>query len=120
MLSHADIDDALTAAWAAPLRERAIRADVVATLKAIDSRDTVAAAKKLSERPLPLLLAWAPDDPAFPLRTAQRLAAMVPGAEIREIEGSRAFVPVDQPARLAAVLEDWIGSRDARSAAQAH
>src|SRR5271166_5564594 len=72
MLSHKPLPDDLTAAWVAPLRERAIRADVLATLKAIDRRDTLAAAERLRERPVPTLLAWAPDDLTFPLRFAER------------------------------------------------
>ena len=62
-----------------------MRADVVATLKAIDKRDTLAAAERLRERPLPTLLAWAPDDRMFPLRFAERLAAMIPGARLEQI-----------------------------------
>jgi pimeloyl-ACP methyl ester carboxylesterase len=104
MLTHRPIPDELTAAWAAPLRERAIRADLRATLKAIHRRDTLAAAERLRERPLPLLLAWAPDDLVFPLRFAERLAGMVPGARLEQIPGSRAFVPEDQPERLAELV----------------
>jgi pimeloyl-ACP methyl ester carboxylesterase len=108
MLSHATIPDELTARWSRPLREAPIRADVVATLKAIDRRDTIAAAEALSERPLPLLRAWAPDDRAFPLRLAQRLAGMIPGARLEQIEHSRAFVPIDQPERLAELVDGFV------------
>ncbi|HEY1833097.1 MAG TPA: alpha/beta fold hydrolase, partial [Solirubrobacteraceae bacterium] len=87
MLSHRAIGDELTAAWSEPLREAAIRDDVTATLRAIDSADTIAAADALARRPLPLLLAWAPDDLAFPLRLAERLAGMVDGARLERVEG---------------------------------
>jgi pimeloyl-ACP methyl ester carboxylesterase len=107
MLSRKAIPDQLTEAWATQLAERSIRADVVATLKAIDSRDTLAAARRLSESPLPLLLAWAPEDLAFPLRFAQRLHEAVAGSRIELIEQSRAFVPVDQPARLAELIDGF-------------
>jgi len=112
MLSHTAIPDELTARWATPLRQAPIRADVVATLKAIDPRDTIAAAQALSERPLPLLLAWAPDDLAFPLRLAERLAGMIPGARLEQIERSRAFVPIDQPARLAELVDGFVRGVD--------
>jgi pimeloyl-ACP methyl ester carboxylesterase len=108
MLSHKPLPDELTAAWMAPLRERAIRADTVATLKAIDKRDTLAAAERLHEHPLPTLLAWAPDDLMFPLRFATRLAAMIPGARLQQIPNSRAFVPEDQPEQLAALIEAFV------------
>jgi pimeloyl-ACP methyl ester carboxylesterase len=119
MLSHTTIPDELTAAWAAPLADRAVRADMVATLKAIDSRDTLAAAERLAEHPLPTLLAWAPEDLMFPLRFAERLAAMIPGVRLESIEGSRAFVPEDQPARLAHLIAAFLAEQGAQSAAPA-
>jgi pimeloyl-ACP methyl ester carboxylesterase len=105
MLTHRRIPDELTAAWLAPLEDPAIRADAVATLKAIDKRDTLAAAEALHERPLPMLLAWGEDDLSFAPRFAKRLAAMIPGARLELIADSRAFVPVDQPARLAELID---------------
>jgi pimeloyl-ACP methyl ester carboxylesterase len=108
MLSHRPIPDELTAAWVAPLSEPAVRADVVATIRAIDKRDTLDAAARLHERPLPTLLAWAPDDLMFPLRFATRLAAMIPGARIEQIPDSRAFVPEDQPERLAELIATFV------------
>ncbi len=118
MLTHHPIDDELTAAWAAPLRERAIRADMIATLKAIDRRDTLSAAERLGEHPLPTLLAWAPDDLTFPLRTAERLAAMIPGARIETIADSRAFIPEDQPGVLAELIAGFV--KEQQQAASAH
>jgi pimeloyl-ACP methyl ester carboxylesterase len=108
MLSHETIPDQLTERWSQPLRRREIRADVVATLKAIDARDTIAAARALSERPLPLLLAWAPGDRAFPLRLAEQLGQMVGGSRLEQVPHSRAFVPIDQPARLAELVDGFV------------
>lgn len=108
MLSHKPLPDELTAAWVAPMRDRAVRRDMVATLKAIDRRDTLGAAERLHEHPLPLLLAWAPDDLMFPLRFATRLAAMVPGARLEQIPESRAFVPEDQPELLAELVDEFV------------
>ncbi len=107
MLSHTQLPDELTAEWLAPLRRRDVRADAVATLKAIDKRDTLDAAKRLGERPLPTLLAWAPDDLMFTLRFAERLAATIPGARLEQIADSRAFVPQDQPQRLAELIAEF-------------
>jgi pimeloyl-ACP methyl ester carboxylesterase len=119
MLSRRPVPDELTAAWAAPLQERAIRADVVATIKAIDKRDTLAAANRLHEHPLPTLLAWAPDDLTFPVRFAERLAATIPGARLERIPDSRAFVPHDQPERLAQLISDFTHEAQAPESAQA-
>jgi pimeloyl-ACP methyl ester carboxylesterase len=117
MLSHRPLPDELTADWLAPLLRADIRADALATLKAIDRRDTLAAARRLSERPLPTLLAWATDDLIFPQRYAERLAAMIPGARLEPIADSRAFVPQDQPARLAELVAAFVADRDGVSSA---
>jgi pimeloyl-ACP methyl ester carboxylesterase len=119
MLTHEPIPDELTAAWAEPLRERAIRADMTATLRAIDRRDTLAAADALHERPLPTLLAWAPDDLMFPPRFAERLAEMIPGARLELVADSRAFVPEDQPARLAELIAQFVAELQEASSARA-
>jgi pimeloyl-ACP methyl ester carboxylesterase len=108
MLSHTRLPDELTAEWTAPLRDPAVRADLVETLRAIDSRDTIAAAEQLRESELRVLLAWAVDDRMFPLRFAERLAAMIPGARIAQIADSRAFVPEDQPERLAELIAGFV------------
>jgi pimeloyl-ACP methyl ester carboxylesterase len=120
MLVHQPIPDEVTAAWAAPLRRPEIRADMVATLKAIDKRDTLRAAEVLREQPLPTLLAWGPDDMMFPIRFAERLQAMIPGARLERIENSRAFVPEDQPERLADLVTEYLaGDRLAQSSSRA-
>jgi pimeloyl-ACP methyl ester carboxylesterase len=118
MLCHKPLPDELTASWVAPLAEPAIRADLVGILKAIDKRDTLGAAERLAERPLPTLLAWAPDDRVFPLRFAERLAAMIPGARLERIADSRAFSPQDQPERLAELIATFVGQQvvDGRAA----
>lgn len=117
MLSHTPLPDELTADWLAPLLRRNVRADALATLKAIDRRDTLGAAQRLSERPLPTLLAWAPDDLIFPLRYAERLAAMIPGARLEQVHDSRAFVPQDQPKRLAELIAAFVDERRGLSSA---
>jgi pimeloyl-ACP methyl ester carboxylesterase len=118
MLTHRPLPDELTAAWSAPLAEGPIRADVVATIKAIDKRDTLAAANGLHEHPLPTLLAWAPDDLTFPLRFAERLAATIPGARLELIPDSRAFVPHDQPERLAELISGFTREAELPASAQ--
>ncbi len=119
MLTKHPIDDELMASWTAPMRERAVRSDVLRTLKAISSRDTLAAAAALGERPLPTLLAWAPEDRIFTLRFAERLAAMIPGARLEQIPGSRAFVPEDQPERLAELIAGFVAETRGAIATQA-
>jgi pimeloyl-ACP methyl ester carboxylesterase len=108
LLTHRPLPDELTGSWLAPLEDRAIRADALATLKAIDKRDTVAAAERLHEHPLPTLLAWGRDDVAFKLRYAERLAELIPGARLEPIAGSRTFVCEDQPGRLGQLISGFL------------
>jgi pimeloyl-ACP methyl ester carboxylesterase len=116
MLTHQPLPDELTASWLAPLKDPAVRADAVATLKAIDKRETLGAAERLHARPLPVLLAWAAEDRIFPLRFARRLAERIPGARLEEIADSRAFVPEDQPERLAGLIAAFVAQRSATAA----
>ena len=81
---------------------------MTATVKAVNKRDTLAAARALHDRPLPTLLAWAPDDRVFPIRYAERLQAMIPGARLERIADSRAFIPFDQPGRLAELIGEFV------------
>ena len=108
MLTHRPLPDELTGSWVAPLMRPEIRADMTATVKAVNKRDTLAAARALHDRPLPTLLAWAPDDRIFPIRYAERLQAMIPGARLERIADSRAFIPFDQPERLAELIGEFI------------
>jgi pimeloyl-ACP methyl ester carboxylesterase len=44
----------------------------------------------------------------FPVRYAERLAATIPGARLQRIADSRAFVPEDQPERLAQMIAAFV------------
>ena len=75
----------------------ATRRDVVRTLAAIDSADTVAAAARLGQLDRPVAIAWADGDRFFPRRLAERLAGDIPGATLTRIDDAYAFTPIDQP-----------------------
>jgi pimeloyl-ACP methyl ester carboxylesterase len=119
LLSRRPLPEDLTADWLAPLRRRAIRSDVMATVRAIDRRDTLRAAEQLSAQPLPLLLAWADGDRFFPLRYAQRLADAVAGARLEIVPDSRSFVPHDQPELLAGLIDGFLRGQRASTIAHA-
>jgi len=107
-LTHRPIPDEVTEAWVRPMIDPDIRSDLIATLKAIDKRDTIRAAERLHEATWPTLLAWAPEDKVFPLRFAERLKSMIPGAQLELIANSGAFISEDQPAALAKVIADFL------------
>src|SRR5215472_14082315 len=54
----------------------------------------------------PALLAWAADDKFFPVEHARRLAAILPGAQLDVIAGSRTWVMRDQPERTAELIAE--------------
>jgi pimeloyl-ACP methyl ester carboxylesterase len=63
-----------------------------------------------------VLLAWGSEDRLFPLDLAQRLAARFPDARLEVVPNARTFVPLDEPARLSALIHDFLGARAVRSA----
>jgi pimeloyl-ACP methyl ester carboxylesterase len=108
MLVKRLIPDEITRRWMQPsLSNRDVREDVVALLRAIDSRDTLSAARKLHEFQRPTLIAWARHDPVFKQRFAERLLRDLPNARLEMIDDSRAFVPEDQPERLAELIDSF-------------
>jgi pimeloyl-ACP methyl ester carboxylesterase len=55
----------------------------------------------------PALVIWGLDDRLFPLAHAHRLAALLPDATLEVMEDAGAFVPEDQPRRLAAHIAEF-------------
>lgn len=99
--------------WLRPaLTDRAIRRDTARFLRAIDKRDTLQAAARLSEFDRPVLIAWAPEDRFFPFDHARRLADILPDARIEEIPDSYSFVSEDQPERVAQLVGEFAGERE--------
>jgi pimeloyl-ACP methyl ester carboxylesterase len=105
-LSKRPIERAVTDAWATPSRHSAaIRHDLRAVLRGVDSRHLLDALPRLRAFEPLVTLAWAREDRAvFPPALAERLAGDFPDARIEWIEDSWTFVPEDQPAALAAIL----------------
>ncbi len=106
--SSAGIPPAHIAAWSAgAFGDAGIRHDLRKVTIGLDKRYTLAAAEALRGSQLPILLAWAPGDRFFPMRYPRRLAGEAGRARIVEIEGAKTFVPLDQPARLAAEIAQF-------------
>lgn len=106
--SKAGIPAAYIAAWSeGAFGDAGIRHDLGKVTAGMSKRYTLAAAAALRGSRLPILLAWAPGDRFFPMRYPRRLAAEAGNARIVEIEGARTFVPLDQPAKLAAEIAQF-------------
>lgn len=110
-LAKHGLPDALVDAWAAPLRDPAIRRDTRKVLAGVDKRHTLEAARRLPAFTKPALLAWAAEDRFFPIALAHRLAALLPDGRVEPIADSYTFVQRDQPDRLAGLVRAFAAER---------
>jgi len=102
-------DTATLDAYFAPfLADAAVRRDLVQFVAAISNRSTLEAAKQFPRFPHPVLIVWGQSDPFFSARNARRLQHDFPNATLTFVSHSRAFVPEDQPQRLAALIADFL------------
>jgi pimeloyl-ACP methyl ester carboxylesterase len=107
LIKH-DPPEVLLEDWLVPVRsDPAIRRDAVKVLRGIDPRHTIEAAQRLRSFRRPTLIAWATEDRLFPLASARRLAANIPGATLEAIDDSYTFIPEDQPERLAELIAEF-------------
>jgi pimeloyl-ACP methyl ester carboxylesterase len=105
--------DAMTARWITPILTRPdIRRDTVRLLRAIaaDDRVLIEAAERLPAFDRPALVVWAEGDRVMPPEHGRRLAALLPRGRLVEIADSRTLIPLDQPARLARAIREWVAA----------
>jgi pimeloyl-ACP methyl ester carboxylesterase len=102
--------DAATARWLRPvLTQPEIRRDTVRTLRAA-ARDTgllTRAAATMTGFRHPALIVWASQDRVMPPEHGRRLAGLLPGSELVEVDDSYTLIPLDQPARLAQAIRGF-------------
>jgi pimeloyl-ACP methyl ester carboxylesterase len=105
--------DAATARWVRPVLTRPpIRRDTVRMLRAAgaDTGLLTAAAEHLPGFARPALVVWASRDRVMPPEHGRRLAGLLPDARLVQIEDSRTLIPLDQPARLAEVIKEFVAT----------
>jgi pimeloyl-ACP methyl ester carboxylesterase len=113
------LDPGVLASWARPGRHSpAVRADTRRFLKAVNRRDTLAAAEQLHLFDRPVLLVWSWEDRLFPISLAPRLAERLPHACVVGIGDSGTFIPEDQPDRLVDEIVEFL--REQRALPAAH
>jgi pimeloyl-ACP methyl ester carboxylesterase len=93
-------------------RDAGIRRDLRSFVTGVHRRHTLAAAAALPGFTRPVLLAWAGDERLFG-GLDRRLAEVLPDARVVEVPDSRTFVPEDQPDRLAELIIEFTGGRNA-------
>lgn len=108
-LTNDPIDTRVLDSYLLPARQSAdVRRDLRKFLTSISSRYTLEAAPKLASFNRPVLLAWDDEDRFFKWELAQRLAKAFPNARLEKIEGSKTFIPEDQPETLAALVAAFV------------
>ncbi len=94
--------------WVTPVRaDPGIRRDLGKVLRGIARRYTMDAAARLRTVDRPVLLAWGRDDVFFRVALAERLERDLPHARLHLVPGSRTFIPLDAPDRLADLIADF-------------
>ncbi|HEU0100957.1 MAG TPA: alpha/beta hydrolase [Mycobacteriales bacterium] len=115
-VTHRGVDDALLRQWTSPLSTAGVRRDLGAVLRAMRPRHTLAAAEANRDFPRPVLIAWGDDDRVFSRRLAERLQRDLPHARLVTLEDCAAFAALDQPDRLAELVDGHLRSHSERAA----
>jgi pimeloyl-ACP methyl ester carboxylesterase len=109
VLSKSRIDSELLDEWLRPgLGDAGVRRDTRKFIRGMDPAETVRAAEDLERFAGPTLFAWAPEDRWFKIADAERLAESMPDARVERITDSKTFVPIDQPRRLAELIDSFV------------
>ncbi|WP_410784860.1 alpha/beta fold hydrolase [Kribbella sp. C-35] len=91
-----------------PIRDNAeIRRDARRFISGVDNSYTLAASTALADFGKPVLLVRAADDRIFQPVLFDRLAAILPNAELVSVADSWTFIPEDQPSELAQLIVDF-------------
>ncbi|WP_030162055.1 alpha/beta fold hydrolase [Glycomyces sp. NRRL B-16210] len=102
VMSFKGVPDDLTDSWLRPLRsDRAARADLVKYLKATRREAMLEAAERLPDYPGRALVVWGRQDRMMPPEHGRRLAELLPGAELVELDECGTLIPIDRPRALA-------------------
>src|SRR5205085_12408366 len=92
---------------AASRKDRGVRRDLRKIFRGIRPRYTLEAAELLPGFRKPPLIAWADQDRFLPYEHAERLAQLLPDARLETATGSRTFIPLDPPDKLAGPTTDF-------------
>ncbi len=108
-LTRKRLSNELLDEWVAPLiADRDVRRDARKLLRGISKEYTLDAAARFGEFTKPVLLAWGPEDRFFTWAFAERLAQAFPDARLERVEDCTTFVSLDQPERLAELIEAFV------------
>lgn len=112
-----DLDAEQTRAWVEPcLQSAGVRVDVARFASGVDPEELLDVSTRLAAFAGPVSLVWGRADRFFRPALAHRLLDVFADARLVELEGSRTFVPLDDPQRLADEIVA-IGDRSAATRA---
>jgi pimeloyl-ACP methyl ester carboxylesterase len=102
----------LTDGWLEPLRTDArVRADLVRYLRATRRTEMLEAAGRLADFHGPALVVWGKQDKMMPPQHGRRLAELIPGAELLELDDCGTLIPFDRPRALAEAVRRFAAER---------
>ena len=110
-LAKRKIDPRLVDSWLEPAAtDGEIKRDLTKILRGVDKRELIAADEQLASFERPVRFAWGSDDRFFKRSHAERLAATLPDARIADVADAATFVPLDQPARVAELVAEFVAA----------
>lgn len=106
--SHRGLSAAPMDALVAPWLDEAGQAAFYRQIAQADQVYTDEIEPLYSQLALPVLVVWGCEDTWIPVDRAHRLSKLIPGAQLRLIDGAGHLVQLDQPAALASTLTRWL------------
>ena len=109
--SHAglrpDVLEMLVAPWTGEEGQAAFYRQIAQ----VDEAHTHEIEPRYPELDLPVLVVWGDEDRWIPVDRAHRLHEMVPGSQLRIIEGAGHLIQLDRPEALTATLTRWLSAQ---------
>jgi pimeloyl-ACP methyl ester carboxylesterase len=103
----------IRSSWMAGLRtSRGVRRDIRRFIKSASRRELTDAAQRLHQFSRPALVVWAAEDKVMPTEHGRALANLLPAGRFAEVPDSYTLIPLDQPQRLAAMIDTFITGGD--------
>ncbi|WP_245604408.1 alpha/beta fold hydrolase [Nocardioides aequoreus] len=102
-LGRTDLD-ALTAPWLSAEGQAAFYRQIAAA----DERFTDEVERRYADLDLPVAVIWGREDTWIPVDRAQRLADVVPGAQLAIVDDAGHLIHLDAPVQLATTLHRWL------------
>ncbi|HET6298508.1 MAG TPA: alpha/beta hydrolase [Kribbella sp.] len=109
--------DRTVAKWLEPvLTQPEIRRDAVRLLRALAPGRSllIEASEGITAFPGPGLVVWAQGDRVMPPKHGARLAELLPQGRLVEVPDSYTLIPLDQPAQLAAAIDEFVSTASTR------